>query len=653
VKYTLFIDESGDFESNRGEWLISGALFEGALQEINQALNTQLKGLPSELNVRSIKDFHLTEFRRDFGHTLALKKAEIFLSKISKLNPGFKGLAVINFVKHSLSEREKTYRAMLSDMIALVDNTIPEDNQISHLDIVVATRTINGELQTTTDDLRKDVINNLPQALEYDLASLGITGLIGKNLKITQDYANNLWGLVCADFIANINYHRKQSNEKALLNRLAESDLFVAFEAFGNHHERRARIAERNHDYVLSLFRWILIREAEKTDRLVIDENLVRLFNKNFQNSGSSGAKINLEALIEKLWRYYTSKNQYDSCIEGLRSIEFSLVKSNFESYRFKLEHILFRVRNLVLLLMNHQGDTVQAKDIISVQQEQLNRLISSPENLSLVLDFNLIELEYYVNSLDLNEAKVKARNYLKLINNYQEVWQLFNEDYDSIGFYRSSFWIKSNMAALRIECINPSTIESQEEVESKFDMLRNYVSGSFDRSRLNNYYLLYLLKTNQNQKALNQISPIVQQISDSSVFDLFWIVNVINNSLLNGLDPGQNFDLVLMTRLDDQRLLVEGHPNDIVWREVALYFWLKGDKSKALKFIKRAQNLMSLKNSPIASLLRDMNNLYEGLFKDNPTTFTSNLVNVELENLENPINILEQVKKIRTISPY
>jgi hypothetical protein len=64
VKYTLFIDESGDFESNRGEWLISGALFEGALQEINQALNTQLKGLPSELNVRSIKDFHLTEFRR-------------------------------------------------------------------------------------------------------------------------------------------------------------------------------------------------------------------------------------------------------------------------------------------------------------------------------------------------------------------------------------------------------------------------------------------------------------------------------------------------------------------------------------------------------------------------------------------------------------
>ncbi len=107
------------------------------------------------------------------------------------------------------------------------------------------------------------------------------------------------------------------------------------------------------------------------------------------------------------------------------------------------------------------------------------------------------------------------------------------------------------------------------------------------------------------------------------------------------------------MTRLDDQRLLVEGHPNDIVWREVALYFWLKGDKSKALKFIKRAQNLMSLKNSPIASLLRDMNNLYEGLFKDNPTTFTSNLVNVELENLENPINILEQVKKIRTISPY
>ena len=39
MKYTLFIDESGDFTSLKGEWVIGGTLFEGDYQTVSDKLN--------------------------------------------------------------------------------------------------------------------------------------------------------------------------------------------------------------------------------------------------------------------------------------------------------------------------------------------------------------------------------------------------------------------------------------------------------------------------------------------------------------------------------------------------------------------------------------------------------------------------------------
>ncbi|MGE4499543.1 MAG: ATP-binding protein [Hydrogenovibrio sp.] len=81
-------------------------------------------------------------------------------------------------------------------------------------------------------------------------------------------------------------------------------------------------------------------------------------------------------------------------------------------------------------------------------------------------------------------------------------------------------------------------------------------------------------------------------------------------------------------------------------------FFWLKGDKSKALKFIKRAKNLFDLKKSPIAYLLNDMNILYEALFKDrfNDVANKLNYLKLDSSQLKNP---MECIRYAKSQSPY
>jgi len=119
MKYTLYIDESGDFETQRGQWVLSGALFSDTYENCEKLLINKLSSVPKQLGCDSIKDFHLTEFRQAYGHQIAVSMAEVFLDKLKTLPFNYHFLSTINYTKSSLSEREKTYRLMVSDLLAV------------------------------------------------------------------------------------------------------------------------------------------------------------------------------------------------------------------------------------------------------------------------------------------------------------------------------------------------------------------------------------------------------------------------------------------------------------------------------------------------------------------------------------------------------
>ena len=118
---------------------------------------------------------------------------------------------------------------MLLDLLALCETVIPDDDVIDHLDLIIATRTIDGALQTSASDIKYEVVNLLPAALEVDLATRGMVDLVGRHISVKLEQANKSWGLVCADFIANLTYHNRKKAEKAIsaIKRLGAKDSWI------------------------------------------------------------------------------------------------------------------------------------------------------------------------------------------------------------------------------------------------------------------------------------------------------------------------------------------------------------------------------------------------------------------------------------------
>jgi len=618
VKYTLYIDESGDFESSRGQWVLAGLLFSDSYENCESIITNKLNSMPKRLGLRSIKDFHLTEFRRDFGHDKAVDMAKQLYRKIDTLPINYHAIASINYTKSSLSSREKNYRLMLADILAVCETVVPDDQIISKLDLVVASRTIDGELQTSISNINQDIINSLPIALEVDLATKGLIDLMGKNIKVHMDYANNSWGLVCADFLANLNYHNRKADEKELLNTLRQEGKYSLFESFGSFDVRRAHVAERNKDYVLALFRWIVIG-YEKDESVEVKESIQRLLSKVFTTQGTTGYGIAFEALVERLWRTNNSADKYADLARKLRYFENQLIEYIKTISKNNYDNLLFRLRNLMLIVENHLASTVNAFEIIEKQNKSLPSMVINPENFQKVLDFKVIETEAYINSLELEKALSLAVSYTKLMESYKDVWQLLLEDDDMSGFDSSRAHIKSEMSLFRIAvmCIGLYDSLVDRDIDSNVSNLEPLLTNRLDLSRFDNYKIMLLLKQCRPEEA---VSFFINDNMDKSlsIFDMLWFLRSVNDALLSFKDIDIPYvNSIVEARLNDFDFSLPGHPVDIVLRELALFHHQIGNKSKAMKYIAKSVKMFDLGKSEISLFLRDVIEIHNDYIKD------------------------------------
>ena len=654
MNYTLYIDESGDFISERGQWLISGVLLADTYENCEKFLNEKMLDFPQELGLKSIKQFHLTEFRR-YGNEKAVDMAKTVLDKLNNLPFDYHCLATINYSKSSLSDREKTYRLMLADLLALCEIVISEDDVMENLDLVVATRTIDGVLATSISNINEEIIKSLPFALEVDLATKGMVELIGKHIKIKMDYANNSWGLVCADFIANLNYHNRKQHEKKYLTNLSKQGKFSSFESFGGYEIRRANIAERDQDYILALYRWITIY-SKKSNTEQSQKAMERLFDKVFNNRGTSGQNATFEALIERLWRNNNNIDEYTNLSLMLSFFDEELEKYLIANDLMKYKNILFRVRNMILLVENHRGDIDRAKLVLKKQNDMIGSLASNPENFQMILDFKIHEIELLINSLKLDDALIEANKYYVMIENYKEVWKLLIETEKLNDFENSRASIKAKMTLIRCEIIsNKKPLLLKEE---DFRDLEKVLSNSLDISRLNNYKIMFLLKQEQPQKAIKFCLSTYEDILSKSLsyFDLLWFLHSVNDLLLDNeninIKEWQNSINFQIGLLDPNK---KGHPMDIIWREVALYKFLTGDKSSALKAIKKSKNSFDLGDSPIAEWLNKLIDIHQDYINGNIYDIKYYFdANVYIELFENKTTTTDSIlKRVRQVSPY
>ena len=635
MKYTLFIDESGDFESSRGQWLISGFLCSAELSTSEKALEDACQVLPSKLGVKSIRDFHLTEFRSNFGHKEALNKAQTFINALDTLPFEYHFLTTINESKIKISNREKTYRLMLFDLLSLFESGLPDGHFIEQLDIVVATRTINGVRQTNISDIEDDVIRKLPQALEVDLATKGLVDIIGSKIKLHMDYANNSWGLVAADFLANINYHNKREPEVELLKSLKQKGLFTGFKTFNRYQERRAFVAERDADFSLASVRWILMLEGENTKVAVsgLNRSLISLFT----NLGVAGAKTAFENVLDRLWRLCKPKLEYERFIRLLITLKGTLTSLN-EQKLLNLDVFIYRTNVFLLKVVNHTGETKLALNLLNEQKSLLNQVIFNPDNLSLIMDGLLVESEIFYNDLDFEEALLRAKQSYEVANNYSSLSAIILENDELADSCHSVIFLKAKMNYLRHVIRKEQNHESLVEILSTLDELVPFLPAN-DFSRYRAMKVQVLIKLEKYHEAILVTLDLFQE--DSKIFNAFdklAFMKAINASKIKGLSVSEKMKKTVESFAFEPVMKIS-HPHEALFREIAIFYYLENNKKLANKFIRKSEGAISANKSNISDFLYADNAFLQDLFKnrlDNSKNYMSKFsieIDTKLEN--------------------
>ena len=660
MNYTLYIDESGDFETQRGQWVLSGALFADTYENCEKLLINKLSSVPKQLGCESIKDFHLTEFRQHHGHKIAVDMAKTFLDKLNTLPFDYHFIATINYTKSSLTEREKTYRLMVADLLALCDTVIPENDIIEHLDLVIATRTIDGERQTWESDVDKDILQSLPKALEVDLATKGMVELIDNHIQVKLQQANKSWGLVCADFIANLTYNNRNQNEKELFDTLRKQNKYSLFESFGGYEVRRANIAERDKDYVLALYRWLVL-SLKKKDRDTAQKATQRLFKKVFAQRGTSGHRTAFEALLERLWRNYNSPHLYQELSSILLFLEDELEVFFSKSHKIQSD-IIFRVRNFTMMLENHIGDAKRLNDLVDKQNSSIEQLASNPEYFNMILDFKTHEIETKINNLELGDASILSKKYSEMIKNYKECWKLLTDQDELSLFDNSRANIKSEMILLRSNVLF-SAIEDNNliaDIDDKVNDISKLISHPLDISRLNNYKIMYLLGKQKQEEGLNFSLSLFPTIETEllNYFDLLWFMKALNDFILfNKITKSKKYISIVDFQFSQLDIDKKGHPIDLLWRELALFdFLAKNDKKTALKNIKNSKSSFTLGDSAIAQWLKIVMNIHEDFFLDKVKSekeYFNDFEKTEFIKAIDNFSDMSLIEKVRYISPY
>ncbi len=304
-----------------------------------------------------------------------------------------------------------------------------------------------------------------------------------------------------------------------------------------------------------------------------------------------------------------------------------------------------------MLIVENHLGDTKFALEIAKKQNESLSAIATNPEHFDLILDFKSKEVEIYVNSLELEKALELSLKYSTMIDTFKEVWALMVIENDD-GFERSRAYIKVKMIQFRIELLNNNTKIELNTIEDK-------LTNSYDVSRFENYKIMLLLKQNKPKIAVDYYINILKEKQELTLnyFDLFWFLKSINEAFLNNVTLNNSLiNNLIQKQIEKFDFNKVGHPIDLILRELALFEFHQGDKSKALKNIRKSKSAFNLENSNIAIWLRILIDIHEDYFKGklkDEAEYLKEIKNTSFYSTITKDTSLNIFKKIRHYSPY
>lgn len=622
--FTLYLDESGDFSTKSRPWIVGGILIGNSFKEAEAIMDKVFRDFIREYGFNTIEDFHLTEIREryDNDHTKVSEFIKDFFSALDGLNTPYCFITTNNRTKVSSKEPERTYRLMVLDLILQAETAVVEffNTDIEKLDLVIATRTINGVKQTTSGEIYQEILQSLPKGLESDLVATGQLALLGSNLSLYTENAKRFWGLINADFICNLTYNQIHEESRELLAKLGSAKKLQAYDTFSSPELRKVMSQEHNQNYSSAVFNCLkLLDRAPKNKDY--QQALIRILDNALNKSGNTGAIINFDSVLERIWRSKNIYGDYNSKIILLKLLKGYLSQLNQVSAIRKISPIEFKLNNLMLLAYNHTAEVDAAWEIIAEQEVATRNLVSNPEYFSILLDFYVREIEILVNSLDFESAEVKAYKHFNLISEYQSIWELISLELTSRGFLSSDVSFRAKSVLLRALLLNYD-ISKEQEVSSLINELKTYVKNSQDLSRIHCQEIVFLMKRSMLDDALDIASKKISIEQDKcTVFDYYFFMFILNQNIL--LKENSERSKILVNNEKLVEYIVEkyenyrNYPFYLILRELSLFYHFKGEKKKSLELIKKSNNNNLNSNSKVSIFLNTVNEVQLDLIQN------------------------------------
>ena len=635
MNLTLYIDESGDFETDKGEWVIAGLLCRGTVEEVDARLNAALEPCVAAGVVPPRCDCHLTDLHRSLGHGGANAICRRFMDEIFESDPSMQPplLAAVNEAKRRVADPERTYRTMVLDLVALVDAAAGRHEPIDSFDLVIATRTRNSVRLTTDADLSRHFRDSIHQQFEVGLASRGLLDSFSSDaIRLHFRYANDAWGTVAADFLANTIFNGRHRQRDALLAEWIGCSRLAVFESLGGYAERRARVAERDGDLAAALGRWAVTPGSNARIRSARADGVERVWRRILMQTGVGGPAASLEAVIE--WLRCQCPDR-ESLLAALRALEEGLASASRDSPHPSSDTLLFRLRNFFLLQVNQGGLAAEADRLIAEQDKRHPVLSGRPDAFAHVLDYEAQKVEAAVNRLDLETASMLAGRHVASIDNYLSAWSLFA----GAAQEEPRWHLRGAMMSVRARALAWHGAANPRDAESALRLLdAQRPLHARDRSRLYCYRTLVLLCAGRLKDALACCEPNLTAASDRHV--LLWTAHTITDCLLGGVAVPAALAERISTLLErDLPVVGDGHPADLLWRELGVLRCLsRPDRLAAARCFDRAialsadmqrctpigawlNGLARLHRDVLLSRPRDLRSYFEGEFANACTT--------------------------------
>lgn len=589
MNYTLFVDESGDFErfERRSGWVISGVLCAGKRGPAEARMKAAMEGVAVNAGLRGPKGVHMTEVRDQWRDPVRVTAfGENVLEAAHASGAAF--FAVINRSGVEMWEPEQTYRLMLLDLVAMVDAAAPHD--LDRLDLVVAQRKKVGapDRMSSKEQLLADVVERVKDGVEAGLAARGLVDRLDGGGCVVWKAAES-WGLAASDVVANLTYNRRHRESHDVLERLRARGAYQDFEAFGAFDERRARVAERDGDLAMAVVRWAYLEESpERVEAL--DRIWVRA-----RRRGTTGTGATLDSVVELLMRGPEGLGR----ARAFEAVEGSLVRTEAPAA------VLYRLRDMMHLLANNRGDLGEASRLSALQESRDAELAADPTALPLVFKNLVHRLTTTELGLDFDGKLRAAQAYANAVQQYGVVTEMLKES-TGVGagsatatFQRSRLWIKAQSELAR-GLILVGTRECLAEAEAVLTALPLDAMADKDVTVAACYGVWAAVRAGDYDAALKRARALMAAAPESEFAQALGVRAAADAHVLGGeAVEGDVLSLLEFARgaaTDKPR-----YPYDVLWRDVGvLESSLRGANAGARAFRLAREALKAAGGSPV-----------------------------------------------------